>query len=131
MVIKEPYLYPWTFLVAQVVKNLPSMWENQILSLDWEDNLEKRMTTHSSILAGKFHRQKSLVDYSPWFVKVTKSLPSLGYIGFSCFREKWLQKWIIWFWNLDIIYINSKHFKSLKFFSTDFFFKYKCFMWIP
>ena len=39
------------FLVAQLVKNLPAMQETQVLSLDWEDLLEKGMATHSSILA--------------------------------------------------------------------------------
>ena len=40
-----------TSLVAQTVKNLPTMWETQVQSLDWEDPLEKEMATHSSILA--------------------------------------------------------------------------------
>ena len=38
-------------LVAQKVKNLPTMQETQIRSLGWEDLLEKEMATHSSILA--------------------------------------------------------------------------------
>ena len=38
-------------LVAQMVKNLPAMWENWARSLSWEDPLEEGMTTHSSILA--------------------------------------------------------------------------------
>ena len=38
-------------LVAQMVKNLPVMLENQVQSLDQEDSLEKGMATHSSILA--------------------------------------------------------------------------------
>ena len=38
-------------LVAQMVKNLCTMQETWILSLGWEDHLEKRMATHSSILA--------------------------------------------------------------------------------
>ena len=40
-----------TSLVAQMVKNLPAMWETQVPSLGWEDPLEKGMATHSSILA--------------------------------------------------------------------------------
>ena len=40
-------------LVAQMVKNLPTMWETQVHSLGWEDLLEKEMATHSSILAWK------------------------------------------------------------------------------
>ena len=38
-------------LVAQLVKNLPAMWETWVRSLDWEDPLEKGKATHSSILA--------------------------------------------------------------------------------
>ena len=38
-------------LVAQTAKNLPAMQETQILSLSWEDPLEKEMATHSSVLA--------------------------------------------------------------------------------
>ena len=37
--------------MAQIIKNLPAMWETQVQSLDWEDPLEKGMETHSSILA--------------------------------------------------------------------------------
>ena len=37
--------------MAQLVKNLPAMWESWVLSLGWEDPLEKGNTTHSSILA--------------------------------------------------------------------------------
>ena len=36
--------------MAQMVKNLPSMHETQVQSLDREDLLEKEMATHSSIL---------------------------------------------------------------------------------
>jgi len=38
-------------LVAQMVKNLPAMWETRLQSLGQEDPLEKGMATHSSILA--------------------------------------------------------------------------------
>ena len=40
----------WTSLVAQLVKNLPAMYETQVWSLSWEDPLEEGMATHSSIL---------------------------------------------------------------------------------
>ena len=39
--------------VAQMVKNLPAMQENQVQSLGWEDPLEKGMATHFNILAWK------------------------------------------------------------------------------
>ena len=41
----------WASLVAQMVKNLPAMWETWVQSLGWEDPLEEDMATHSSILA--------------------------------------------------------------------------------
>ena len=37
-------------LAAQTVKNLSAIQETRVLSLGWEDPLEKRMGTHSSIL---------------------------------------------------------------------------------
>ena len=43
--------YFWAFLVAQMVKNLPAMWETQVSFLGLEDLLEKGMATHCSILA--------------------------------------------------------------------------------
>ena len=43
--------YPWAFLIAQLVKNPPAMWETWVLSLGWEDPLEKGKATHSSIPA--------------------------------------------------------------------------------
>ena len=36
-----------------MVKRLPAMWKIWVLSLGWEDPLEKEMTTHSSTLAQK------------------------------------------------------------------------------
>ena len=38
-------------LVAQLVKNPPTMWETWVGSLHWEDTLEKGKATHSSSLA--------------------------------------------------------------------------------
>ena len=43
-------------LVAQMVKNLPAFRETQVQSLEWDDPLEKGMTTHSSILAWRIPR---------------------------------------------------------------------------
>ena len=46
-------LNPWgrISLVAQMVKNLPSMQETQVRSLLQKDPPEKGMTAHSNILA--------------------------------------------------------------------------------
>ena len=53
-------------LVAQMVKRLPEMRETQVRSLGQEDPLEMAMATHSSTLAWKIPRMRSLVGYSPW-----------------------------------------------------------------
>ena len=44
--------------VAQLVMNLPAIWETWVQSLGWEDPLEKVTDTHSSILAWR----------TPWIV---------------------------------------------------------------
>ena len=36
--------------MAQVIKNLPAMWETRVQFLDQEDPLEKGMATHSNFL---------------------------------------------------------------------------------
>jgi len=49
---KTPFIHKKeASLVAQMAKNLPVMRETQVLSLGWEDPLEKDMATHSNILA--------------------------------------------------------------------------------
>ena len=48
--IGYPLLYSWAALVVQLVKNLPAMRETWVQSLGWEDPLEKRKATDSSIL---------------------------------------------------------------------------------
>ena len=52
--------HSWASLVAQLVKNLPAMRETWVRSLGWEDPLEKRKATHSSILAWR------ITWTSPW-----------------------------------------------------------------
>ena len=53
-----PLQYSWASLVAQLVKNLPAMWDTWVQSLGWEDRLAKGRATHSSIVAWRF----------PWIV---------------------------------------------------------------
>ena len=71
-------LYKWHYFkyrasqVALVVKNLPAKQETQVQSLGQEDLLEKGMTTHSSILPGEFHGQRSVAGYSSWGCKETQ-----------------------------------------------------------
>ena len=50
--------------MAQLVKSLPTMQESQVQSLGGEDLLEKKMTTHSSILTWKIPWTEE--PGSPW-----------------------------------------------------------------
>ena len=43
----------WAALVAQLVKNMPTRQETPVPFLGWEDPLEKKVATHSSVLAGE------------------------------------------------------------------------------
>ena len=65
------FIFPFQFwsssLVAQMVKNLPTMRETWVWSLHCEDLLEKGMATHSSILAWR----------TPWTEKPGR-LPTMG-----------------------------------------------------
>ena len=58
-------------LVAQMVKYLPAMLEIWVESPGQEDSLEKEMAIHSSILAWRIHRGRSLAGYSPLGHKVS------------------------------------------------------------
>ena len=40
----------FAILLAQRVKHLPAMWETRVLSLGWEDPLEKGMATKALML---------------------------------------------------------------------------------
>ena len=63
----NPHQQIWGFPVAQIVKNLPAMWETQVQSLGQEDLLEKGMATHSSILVWRIPwTEEPRKLYSPW-----------------------------------------------------------------
>ena len=48
----------WASLLAQLVKNLPSVQETWVQSLGWEDLPEEGMATHSSIFAWRIAMDK-------------------------------------------------------------------------
>ena len=54
------WIYPEDrgFPSGSMLKNLPAMQGTQVQSLGWEDSLEKRMATQSSILADEFDGQE-------------------------------------------------------------------------
>ena len=59
-------------LMAQLVKNLPSMWETWVRFLGWEDPLEKGKATHSSSLAWRI----------PWTVQSMESWTQMSNFHF-------------------------------------------------
>ena len=76
--IGYPLQCSWASPVAQLVKNLPAMWDTWVRSLGWEDPLEKGKATHSSILAWRI----------PWTVHgVAKSWIRLSDFNFSLYTE--------------------------------------------
>jgi len=50
--------------VAQMVKNLPAVWEIRVQSLSWEDLLEKEWQPTPVFFPEESHRQRSLMGYS-------------------------------------------------------------------
>ena len=90
---KHPYsLIQHMFLVsliAQLVKNLPAMWETWVWSLDWEDPLGKGKAAHSSILGWRI----------PWTVAcivhgVAKSWTQLSEFHFHFHHDNGLPRWL-------------------------------------
>ena len=49
--IHYPLQYSWSSPAAQLVKNMPTMWETWVQSLGCKDPLEKGKASHSNILA--------------------------------------------------------------------------------
>ena len=70
-----------------MVKNLPAMWETGVLSLGWEDPLEKGKATHNSSLAWSI----------PWtiFHGVTKSRTWLSDQNTHILRQRKIVAWIL------------------------------------
>ena len=66
-----------------MIKILPAMQGTRVWSLGREDPLENGMATHSSILAWRIHRQRSLVGYSPWGHKESDTTEATNIYSFS------------------------------------------------
>ena len=69
--IGYPLQYLQASLVAQMVKNLPTMRETWVRSLGWEDTLEEGMATQSNILAWRI-----LMDRRAWQATVHRGVES-------------------------------------------------------
>ena len=101
-------------LVAQMVKNLPAMWETWVQSLDWEDPLEKGMATTPVFLPREFHGQRSLAGYSPWGCKeldMTESFSLSLFIFIALYKKsqrdfgqpnRWSEAILWWLLGKDI-----------------------------
>jgi len=55
-----------TTFSAHLVKNLPTVQEIPVLSLDWEDPLKNEWLPTAVFLPREFHGQRRLAGYSPW-----------------------------------------------------------------
>ena len=73
----------WASLIAQLLKNLPAMQETWVRSLGWEDPLEKRKTTYSSILAWRIPWMELRRVRHDW---VTFTIHSSGYMSITIFQ---------------------------------------------
>ena len=106
-----PLQYSWASLMAQMVKNLPAMWETWVESLGWKDPWRREWLLTPVFCPGEFHGQWNLAGYSPWGCKgenwVTFTFQSQAKLFHKCFV--WKQK--ILFWNL---YENVENIQYLK-----------------
>ena len=97
----DTLLYKLSFLVAQMVKSLPAMWETGVQSLGQEDTLEKEMATHSSTLAWKIpwmeepERLQSMVSQRVRHNWAT----SLSFSFFLSYKLKYQQIIFSFFWS--------------------------------
>ena len=62
-----------------MVNNLPAMQETQVQSLCWKYLLEEDMAVAPVFLPREFHRQRSLVGYSPWGHKESDTTEQLHF----------------------------------------------------
>ena len=81
-------------LIAQLVKNLPAMWETRVPWFKWvrslgqENPLEKGMATHSSILAWRISWTEEPGWLSPWVHKESDTTERLHFhFSLSCIGE--------------------------------------------
>ena len=68
-------------------KGWPEMRETWFQSLGWEDILEKRMATHSSILAWEIRGQRNSAGYCPWGRKESDTTEQLRLSIFTFMKK--------------------------------------------
>ena len=128
-------IYNITYLVGQVVKNLPMMQKTRVWPLCWEDPLEKEMTTRSRILAWRIpwmeepgglqstgsqaylrhalitppHQQKDLLDHEEQHSPSTSKPPLKDSIlSYSCEGSWWPTTSHLQIWAVWISYITEQ-----------------------
>ena len=83
------WIYGGTSLVAQMVKRLPAMRETWVRSLGGEDPQEKKMATHSSILAWKIPRAEEPARLRSWGRKESDTTERLHFLSFWINAQEW------------------------------------------
>ena len=86
--IGYPLQYSWASLVAQLVKNLPAMWETWVQSLDWEDPLRRERLPTSVLWPGEFHGL-----YSSWGHKESDTIERLSLSSHSVVSDSLQTPW--------------------------------------
>ena len=96
------YVPYWAFLVAQIVKNLPTMQETWVWSLVRRIPWRWEWRPTPVFFPGESHGQRSLVGYSPWGRKeldmtdwLTLSLSSPILNGFNLTKSSVLHKFML------------------------------------
>ena len=90
-----PHLVPSTsvmvFLDGSAIKNPPANAGDRVLSLGWEDPLEKEMVTHSSILAWEIPwTEEPGGGYNPWGRKESDTTVRLTRTSIALNSKSWI-----------------------------------------
>ena len=102
--IGYPFQYSWAFLVAQLVKNLPALWETWVWSLGWEDPWRRERLPTPVFWPGEYFFQgfpdSSVGKESPCNAEDPGSIPGLGIsaeegIGYLL-QYSWASLWLSW-----------------------------------
>ena len=75
--------YSWASLVAQMVKNLPAVWEIWVPSLVGKIPWKREWLPTPVFWPGEFQGQRSLAGYSPWGCKQSDIIEQLSILGHS------------------------------------------------
>ena len=105
MVWPKIHIYMWSCLVAQLVKNMPAMWETWVWSLGWEYHLEKGKDIHSSILA--WENSMDCIVHG-----VTKSRTQLGDFHFQASHPNGFSRMLYWdfyekYWRREALHLTE------------------------